>query len=239
MEAGFAANGENKMQTAEAYGNPEHSSFVKTTAQVISYVFHPAFVPVYVVLFSAYVHPYLFIGIPPERKLQAVLMAVLMFTFFPLVTVGLLKALGFIKSVYLKEQKDRIIPLVACGVYYFWIAYIWWNNNKIDDGFYIPPQLVYFAMATFIGSWLALMINIKIKISLHSIAMGVMIAFLVRLAFTGNLNFGIWISVALLLTGLVCTARFIASDHRPVEIYGGLLAGIVSMLAAEFIGKIL
>lgn len=232
MNAEFAANG-NKGESVE------HSFIIKIAAQVISYIFHPVFVPLYVVLFSVYVHPYLFVGMSTGDKLRVTMMAALMFTFFPLVTTGLLKALGFIQSVYLKEQKDRIIPLVACGVFYFWIAYIWWNSNKISESFFIPPRLVAFAMATFIGSWLALMINIKIKISLHAVAMGAMLAFIFGLAFSGSLPFGLWISAALLMTGLVCTARFIASDHRPIEVYGGLLAGIVSVFAAEFIQKML
>jgi hypothetical protein len=225
------------MNAALSGGGP--SSFLKTTAQVISLIFHPVFVPLYVVLFSVYVHPYLFVGMQAQDKLRVTMMAALMFSFFPLVTTGLLKALGFIQSVYLKEQKDRIIPLVACGVFYFWIAYIWWNSNKISDYFFIPPQLVYFAIGVFIASWLALMINVKIKISLHAIAMGAMLTFVFQLAFSGNLNFGLWTSIAILTAGLVCTARFIASDHQPAEIYGGLITGVFSALAGELIGKIL
>jgi hypothetical protein len=34
------------------------------------------------------------------------------------------------------------------------------------------------------------------------------------------------ISVAILLTGLVCTARFLVSDHTNKEIYTGLLVGV-------------
>jgi hypothetical protein len=65
-----------------------------------------------------------------------------------------------------------------------------------------------------------------------------MLTFISILAISQELNFGLWLSVALLITGLVCTSRFIASDHTPAEIYGGLVAGAVSMLAANFIGKI-
>ena len=46
------------------------------------------------------------------------------YSLFPLVTVLLAKGLGFIDSVYLKTQRDRIIPYIACEIYYFWIAYV-------------------------------------------------------------------------------------------------------------------
>lgn len=164
------------------------------------------------------------------------MMAALMFTFFPIVTVLLLKALDFINSVYLRTQKDRIIPLVACGVWYFWITYIWWNSNKMDDSLSIPREAVQLAIAIFISSWLALMANIKIKISLHAISAGVALTLFILMALKQDLNFGIWLSVVVFITGLVCTCRFIVSDHTQQEVYGGLIAGTVSMLVANWVG---
>lgn len=212
-------------------------AWLRAMATLISWLFHPVFVPVYIVLFMVYVHPYLFTGTDAQDKIRVTAMAVLMFTFFPVVTVGLLKALDFIQSVYLRTQKDRIIPLVASGVFYFWITYVWWNSYKVKGNLYIPPEAVQLALATFIASWVALMANIRMKISLHAIAMGVMLAFMFSLAFSQTLNFGLWLSVAILIAGLVCTARLIISDHKPAEVYWGLAAGAVSMLVAEFAGK--
>jgi hypothetical protein len=63
-----------------------------------------------------------------------------------------------------------------------------------------------------------------------------MITFILLLAFSQQLNFGIYISVALFIAGLVCTSRFIVSDHLPKEIYGGLAVGVVSMLVASLLG---
>lgn len=206
-------------------------------AKIISYIFHPVFVPVYIMLYMVYVHPYLFAGMMPQDKFRVSAMAILMFTFFPLVTVGLLKALGFIESVYLHTQKDRIIPLIACGVFYFWITYIWWNSNKITGNFFIPQQAVRFALSVFFASWLGLMINIKIKVSLHAISMGVLLTTMLLFALSSQINFGLWLAVALLCTGMVCTARLMVSDHKSYEIYFGLLAGALAVFAADFVVK--
>lgn len=217
----------------------QHNKIIRFFAQIISYVFHPAFVPVYMVLFMVYQHPYLFAGMAEQDKFRVTAMSILMFTFFPLITVGLLKALGFIQTIYSDNQKDRIIPLIACGIFYFWITYIWWNSNKISGNFYIPQQAVLFALATFLGSWVALMINIKMKISLHAIAMGVVLMAMFLLAYNGQLSFGFWLSIAVLCTGLVCTARLIVSTHKPIEIYLGLIAGMITMLISHFVGQVL
>lgn len=211
---------------------PPQPAVIRFLAKLISWTFHPVFVPVYIVFFMVYVHPYLFIGFDPWNKTRVMLMAVLMFTFFPLVTVLLLKGLNFINSIFLKTQKDRIIPLVACGVWYFWITYIWWNSNKIEGSFAVPKEGISLALSVFLASWLALMANIKIKISLHAISMGVMMAFFLVLAFTQAINIGIYLSMALLIAGLVCTSRFIVSDHSPMEVYGGLALGVFAHLAS-------
>jgi hypothetical protein len=206
---------------------------LKWIAQFISYLFHPVFVPMYVIAFLVFVHPYLYAGFHPVLKNTAVMGAAFMaFTFFPVITVLLLKGLKFIDSVYLDSQKDRIIPLVACMIWYFWLWYIWRNFGKTANAIDMPAVAVKFALASFISTIIALMANIKMKISLHAIAMGVMLAFMCLLAFSQELNFGAYLSIAVFITGIVCTARLIVSDHRPVEVYGGLLAGIASMLVA-------
>ena len=149
-----------------------------------------------------------------------------MYGFFPMITVLLLKALKFIDSVYLNTQRDRIIPFVICNIWYFWIWYVWRN---LPDS---PREIVILSMAIFLASTIGLMANIYMKISMHSIAMGVAISFIMLLALTQSVNFGVYISIALVIAGLVCTARFIVSDHTPKEIYGGLLAGLAALFIA-------
>ena len=43
------------------------------------------------------------------------------------------------------------------------------------------------------------------------------------------------LSLALLVTGIVCTSRFIVSNHTPKEIYAGLLVGLLCQLIAAFV----
>ncbi len=203
---------------------------VQLFARFISWAMHPVFIPVYMMAFLVYVHPFQFTGFDPRQKMMVMLQTVAMYLFFPLVTVLLLKALGFIGSIQLKQQKDRIIPLVACGIWYFWIWYVWHNL----PGY--PDMAVRFSLAIWISSWAGLMMNTRMKISLHAISMGIAVTFLFILAFTQALNFGLYLTVGLLAAGLVCTARFIVSDHSAAEIYGGLTLGAVSMIAAQLFG---
>jgi hypothetical protein len=200
---------------------------MRRLASLLSFVFHPVFVPVLFVSFLLYVHPVHFLGYAGPEKKIVLLQSIALFTFFPLVTVALLKALGFISSIHLKEQKDRIIPLVASGIWYFWIWYVW---NNIPGQ---PSVTIHYALGVWLSSVAALMLNTKFKISLHAIALGTTLCMLLWMAFYERLFFGVWLSVALLITGAVCSARLLVGEHRPSEVYWGLLTGALSLFLAS------
>lgn len=209
---------------------PESPAFLKWPALIFSYLLHPVFIPLYVIWFLVYVHPFLFTGFTDMQKTKTMIMAFVSFTFFPLVTVFLLKALKFIESIHLRTQKDRVIPFIACMIWYFWIAYVWFNFGKTRDVVDMPVEAVQFAFAAFFSTILGLMVNIKMKVSLHAISAGLVLTFFIMMAIAQPLHFGSWLTVVFILTGLTCTSRFLVSDHTPVEVYGGLVTGALSML---------
>lgn len=201
---------------------------LRITARIISVVLHPLFIPVYIAWFLIYVHNLFPASDPGSRGLLLLRFGV-MYTVFPLVTVLLLKGLGFVQSAMLRTQKERIIPYVACGLYYFWMWYVLHNQPQT------PGQLELFALGIFLASSLGLMLNSYFKISMHALAAGVALAFMSILAFYSFSNFGFYISITLLAAGLLCTARLINNDHHPVDVYAGLAVGIVSQLAAYWV----
>lgn len=202
---------------------------LKFLAKLVSYVFHPCFVPVYVVLFLVYEHPNMFVGFSSKNKILVVAQAFMMFSFFPIVTTLLLKALKFIDSIQLPTQRDRIIPLIASMTWYFWIWHVW--RNLAD----YPKELVALALGVFVASIIAMLANIKFKISLHAIAVGTMITFLVTIALQQSLHFAVYLSVAFIIAGLVCTARLLSGNHNTFEVYSGFLAGVGAQLIANFV----
>jgi hypothetical protein len=137
-----------------------------------------------------------------------------------------LKALGFIGSIHLRTQRDRIIPYVICMVYY------WWSWHLFDNQPEYTRLSVIISLAIFLASIGGLMANIYMKVSMHAIAAGVMAAFIMLLAFSEDLSFGLYVSISLFLAGIICTARFVDSDHTAKEIYMGLLVGILSLVIA-------
>lgn len=204
-------------------------AIVQFFAHLFSYIFHPLFIPVYVTWFLAFVHPSYFAGYGTGQKYLLLVRIIINMVFFPLVTVLLLKGVGFIGSVFLKTQKDRIIPYIACGIFFFWVYLVFRNQPDI------PSILTSFVFAVFISSSAALMANIYFKISMHAIGVGGIIGLFIVIMLQNNMLMTVPLSVAFLITGLVCTSRMIVSDHSPKEIYTGLLMGIACQLVAAMI----
>ena len=198
----------------------------KIYASFFSYLFHPIFVPVYVVLFLLYVHPSAFAGFSDAEKKQTILIVILNLVFFPLVSVLLLKAVGFIQSIYLRTQKDRIIPYIATGIFFFWAYTVFKQQTKY------PLILTSFVLGIFLASSVALIANIYFKISMHAIGMGGWLGFFLVILNSRAMLITWPLCIVLLLTGLVCSARLLISNHKPPDIYAGLLVGIVSQIAA-------
>jgi hypothetical protein len=199
---------------------------LRSVATIISYVFHPLFIPVYVTWLLVRVQFYVFSGFDEWNKTVVLIQSFVWYTFFPIVSTLLLKKLDFISSIHLKTQRDRIIPFIVCGIFYFWG---WYVSHNLPD---YPHEIVSFELAIFLASSLGLIANTYMKISMHAIAVGLMSTFVLMLGLSGGVNFGLYISIVLLVSGLVCTARLIASDHTQTEIYTGLFVGMVSQLIA-------
>jgi len=200
----------------------------KILSGFISFLFHPVFVTLYVMAFLIYLHPSAFAGFSPEERRRVLVVVGLNAVFYPILTVLLLKALGFIGSVQLHEQKDRIIPLIASGIFYFWTFTVF----REQQGY--PELIRVFFLGIFLASSLALLLNIFLKVSLHAIGMGGWVGFFLLIAREGSMLMTWPLALVLLITGLVLSVRLFVSAHRPVEILFGFLAGALTQGVAYF-----
>lgn len=203
--------------------------FQRFIGETISFLFHPLFVPGYITAFLLFLHPFAFMGESDYFKYIKLLSILISTCFFPAITVLLLKQLGFIDSIRLPNMRDRIIPIVASMIFYFWIFYV---SRKQPGN---PPELVQMLCAVFISSILALTLNNFMKISLHGMAMGLAVMFFVILAWRSLIPMGLPLAVALFVAGLTCTGRLMVDAHEPRELTLGLFTGILSMCIAYFV----
>lgn len=199
---------------------------LKNIAHLCSFVFHPLFIPTYFFLFLMQVVPFEFAGIT-DWQLKMKLFGVFWLTaFFPAFAVFLLWRLKFSESIFLRTQKERIIPYVITMFFYWWMYYL--SRNFTDQ----PSVLKFFYFGIFIAAALGLIVNNFMKVSMHAMGIsGIAIAILLT-----NIYYSLadifWVGLSILLVAVVVSARFIVSDHNNKEILVGLFIGILTQLAA-------
>jgi len=205
----------------------KHSGVVIFLAKLISYVFHPLFIPLYVGWYLIFIHHGYFAGFGDKAKTWVMLRIALNMVFFPALTVLLLKGVGFIESIFLRKQRDRIIPYMAAGVFFFWMYLVFRNQPEV------PKILTAFTFGVFLTSSVSLIANIYFKISMHAVGCGGMIGvMIVVLNHNASSPFTLPLIIAILITGIVCTSRLIVSDHTQKDIYLGLFCGFICQLIA-------
>jgi hypothetical protein len=197
------------------------SVFLRIPAKIISWLFHPLFIPTYVFAFLVYQFPFEFMGITVWKLELRFFMVFWWTAFFPAFVVFLLWQLKFSDSIFLRTQKERIVPFIVTMIFYWWMYYL--SRNFKDQ----PEVLKFFFFGIFISTSLGVIINNYIKISLHAMAMGGALAAIILFAFFYETQITLAISISVLLTGIVCTSRLLVSDHTNAEIYSGLFVGII------------
>ncbi len=157
---------------------------IRWFAQLVSIIFHPLFISGYVAWYLAFVQTGYFDGIGERSKTFVVIQVVINMIFFPMVTVLLLKATGFINSIFLRTQKERIIPYITSNIFFFWMYLVFRNQA------FIPVRLTAFVFSVFLSASVALIANIYFKISMHAIGVGGLFGLFLLILFNDS-SFGL------------------------------------------------
>lgn len=186
-------------------------------------------------------NPYLF-GVNSVSKQIPLILLVFLSTFMiPAFAVMMMKFLGLVKSIQLHDRTDRIGPYIVTAIFYLWILINFWNDSRI------PIAYTSCVLGSVIALFLAFFINNFSKISAHATGLGGLLAMIVitmtlfsynsfTIPFGENTFLEVRMStvflIAILITGLVSTARLILEAHDYQDIYGGLIVGFMSQFIA-------
>ena len=203
---------------------------IRFFAQLLSVVFHPLFIPFYVIGFLINYHPSYFSGFSFYSKFEIMRSVFVNTIIFPAFALLVMKGLGFVKSVLLHTQQDRIGPYLVNMIFYFWMARVFFNFKPE-----LTPVLASFMTGVFLTTAIALIANIFSKISMHAIGCGGMMGIFFIIMASNSMLMTWPLSLALLITGLVCTSRLLVSDHSQKDIYLGLSVGLICQLAAAIV----
>jgi hypothetical protein len=193
------------------------AGFSDNLARVISIIFHPLLLPVYgmAIIFSA---PTLYTYIPFEVKRLVILIVLVNNVLLPLSLIPFFVHSRMISSWSMEERQDRVIPLIINTSFYIVTSYILYR-------FTVPHFLKSYIFAVASLSLIATLINLRWKISLHSIGAGLLLSIVIMLSvrmYTPLILYIIPVSIA---AGLVLSSRLQLSLHNPGQVWCGFFTG--------------
>jgi hypothetical protein len=190
----------------------------KKTALFFSYVLHPLLMPFIGIFILLFTGSYVSLLPLPARK-----MILLLFASGTLILPAFMMPLVYFQKDLLMQKRDqRSIPLTFTFIFYL-LTYILFLKIPVY-GF-----LHRFMLGALSSVLIALIINMRWKISLHMIGLGGLTTFLVIITLTRQINLFPWVLVALLASGIAGSSRLYLNSHTQAQIYAGFFAGCTIM----------
>lgn len=194
---------------------------MKLFLKVLSYLFHPLFIPIMGTLSYFVITPKYS---PREMQSGNILPIFILTVIIPIFIYFILRTLGIVSNIFLPKVGERKYPLmISLGLLLMIVIKVIPNNYTIELYYYFLGLI-----AATISCLLLLFLNFKS--SLHMMGMGTLLMYLVGLSIHFEINITIAISALTLAAGLVATARLYFQAHSRSEILIGFLLGMISQL---------
>ena len=204
-------------------------------AHLVSILFHPLGVLTYTLIFLLSANPYVF-GVSRLSEKMDLILIVFSTTFvLPAIAIFLMVRLQIVDDIQIRHRMQRVGPYIAAGILYSWITKNFLENTDI------PPVLAMMSLACTLAIFVAFVINVQFKISLHAIGSAGMTAILfilhqyypyarigVDLPALGHVQIGLltMVFLSVIVAGLTGSARLILQVHQPKEVFWGYLVGL-------------
>lgn len=191
-------------------------------AQTISVVFHPLLIPTYLLLMVLNLDIYFSLMIPIKGKLLMTALVFLTTTVLPSFLIMVYYRMGWIKSVYLENRKDRMLPLFTAGLMYLVAAFML-RNLQIGSAFF------FLLLGAAVITILVMLITNFWKISVHAASAGGMLGAIISVTIKYGVDMVFLVYLITILGGFIGYARLKLKAHHPAQVYVGYVAGFISM----------
>ncbi len=191
---------------------------MKTAANALSVLLHPVWMPTLTIAICFAIDPFLRYGFTRDGVWILYGMVFTMTAFFPLLSALLMRRTGMVTDITMPQRMERIPAYFITLLYHGMCYYLLWRTNMHPD-----------LLAIFLGALVALIallvITFRWKISAHMTGIGGLIGSVVALMLEHGAYAPLLLCALFVVAGALGTARLIASDHSPAQIYSGFLLG--------------
>ena len=194
---------------------------MKYLVRSFSYIFHPLFMPIAGVVLYFIISPRFFNSQFLYSKIFA---TSIMTIIIPVLSFFMLKNLGQVSEIHLKEVNERRYPLLMQALFTFILLQI------VFDGYEIPE--LYFYFTGILGSSVAALVLVffKFKASLHMVGIVGLTTFILGLSLHYGQNLLVLLSILIIGIGGTASSRLDAKAHTVPELIVGCIVGFIPQL---------
>ena len=200
-------------------------------SQIISWVFLPLFMPLYALMVTLYTpssekilsNASLY-ELPDELKTQLLFLFIIFGTIAPGISFILMYRRGLITTIEMDNRNERSTPLFIVLSYclILFLLFCFKAPNLV-----LPRYIYALPLTGTIISVLFIVINLRTKISLHAAGTGILTGYFCAYA-VQQIHFNyLLILMALMISGLVLSARLVLNKNTPFHFYLGWALGFV------------
>ncbi len=201
-------------------------------SQVISVIFHPLWMPLLIFFVIEQADPLLIYN--PAIK-YFIIIVLLINVVAPGLSIYMMKRRKVISSLQMEKRSERITPLILIVAYYTF-TYFLFRYKHIP----VSPEFYSMILGLLMSMFIALIITLKWKISIHMLAQGGMIGVIVALNQEHYLKNIVFLIVsAIVIAGVVGSARARLKAHSLSQIYSGFLLGFIVCFICIYTGIVL
>ena len=196
----------------------------------LSAVLHPLLLPTYLFLLLFTLSPAL-LGVANTGVRYRILSLLAVCTFvIPILSIYMLFRLGSIQSLEMDDRQDRVFPFISTTLFYVLTTYLFVKN--------LPALYLLTVIMSSITASLAAVTAVSFywKISAHSVGIGGIAGCLIGLYYHyAAVEYFYPMLLAILLAGLLISARLHLNAHTPAQVLAGAMVGLGVNLGAILI----
>lgn len=187
-------------------------------ARIISMIFTPFYLPL-VSLVALFIFSYMS-RLPLFYQLKVVTLVYLFTVFLPSILIHLYRRYQGWTTFQMGRKERRMVPYIIAIMCYFTCYYLMTVMR-------IPQFMANIVVTALAIQVVCAIVNIWWKICIHMAGIGGMAGALLAISLVFQFNPLWWLSVIILVAGLIGTARMILRQHSLRQIVGGFVVGAV------------
>lgn len=175
--------------------------------------------PFYAIVLLMNMNTYIAYSISPQLQRIILSLVFVTTTVLPVITVLILLQKGMIRSMEMKSIAERRIPFITTAFFYLVCYYLLLRMP-------VPRMLSLMVLGATISIFIAWLLSFRWKVSIHMIGIGGIAGMLLGLSQILNAGLILTILGAIIVSGMLGSARLYLGAHSQAQIYTGFGIGL-------------